>query len=76
MVCPCLKNMAIRDGKPYTDDYTYLASTWATPQLTIYAEDDEGVFDCEETVDCYIMESQTKYTSSTKFPEHLIKEFK
>ena len=68
--------MILVDGKPYADDYTYLASTWATPQLIIYAEDDEGVFDCEETVDCYIMESQTKYTSSTKFPEHLIKEFK
>ncbi len=30
------------DGKPYTDDYTFLASTWATPQLLL----DGKLFDC------------------------------
>lgn len=36
------------DGKPYTDGYTYLASTWGTPQLLINGK----VFDC------YVMESE------------------
>lgn len=37
------------DGKPYMNDYTYLASTWATPQLLV-----EG-----KLFDCYVMESET-----------------
>ena len=36
----------LTDGKPNTTDYTYLASTWATPELNI-----DG-----ETIDCFIME--------------------
>lgn len=41
----------LRDGKPVPadDTYTYLASTWATPQLDI-----DG-----EVIDCYVMESAT-----------------
>lgn len=47
------------DGKPVFDDYTYLASTWATPELCI---DDE-------IMDCYVMESETEWNSDTKWPE-------
>ena len=63
--------MILENGKPYTSDYTYLASTWATPQLIIY--DAHG--DIEEAIDCFVMQSQTKYGSGTQFPEHLISKF-
>lgn len=47
------------DGKPVFDDYTYLASTWATPELDI-----DG-----EIIDCYVMQSETEWDSGTKWPE-------
>lgn len=47
------------DGKPYTDDYTYLASTWATPQLLA----DGKLFDC------YVMESEASdWDAYTQWP--------
>lgn len=51
------------DGEPNFDDYTYLASTWATPELEI-----DG-----ETIDCYIMEDKTDWDSGTKWPEEALK---
>lgn len=63
--------MILVDGKPYTDDYTYLASTWAKPQLIICSGSHDD-YDCCETIDCYTMDSQTEYDSDTKFPKHLI----
>lgn len=39
-----------KDGKPVVDDYTYLASMWATPGIEI-----EG-----KTYDCYIMETEAR----------------
>lgn len=48
-----------RDGKPVTNDYTYLASTWATPEIEI-----DGT-----TMDCYRMESETPgWDAGTKWP--------
>lgn len=47
------------DGKPTEDGYTYLASTWATPEL-----DMDG-----EIVDCYVMESETEWGCDTRWPE-------
>jgi hypothetical protein len=50
----------LRDGEPVTDSYTYLASTWATPELDI-----DGV-----TFDCYTMQSKTaNWDAGTKWPE-------
>lgn len=52
------------DGKPNTEDYTYLASTWATPELNV-----DG-----DIIGCFIMESEvpeewgTGY-SDVKWPE-------
>lgn len=66
--------MILIDGKPVTDDYTYLASTWATPQLIIYSDKDDGLFEYEETIDCWINSSETSYNSETTFPDHLAKE--
>lgn len=43
--------------EPIYDSYTFLASTLATPILKM-----DG-----ESFDCYIMESQTNYTSETKW---------
>lgn len=67
--------MILIDGKPNTEDYTYLASVWAKPQLIVYSDENDGIGDYEEVIDCYIMKSQTTYTSGTTFPEHLIKQF-
>ena len=41
----CTGGEIFTDGKPDMDSYTYLASTWATPELEI-----DG-----EKIDCYIM---------------------
>ena len=70
--------MILVDGKPVTDDYTYLASTWTTPQLIVYPDeytDQDGLYDYEETIGCWIKGSETSYDSGTVFPPHLIKEF-
>ena len=61
----------LSDGKPYTDDYTYLASTWAKPQLIIMDSSGCDFDDCE-TIDCFVMEGETKFNESTKFPQDLI----
>ncbi|TVY09828.1 hypothetical protein [Paenibacillus cremeus] len=51
------------DGKPDYDDYTYLASTWAAPELKI-----DG-----EYIDCYLMQSETdNWDSETKWPQSAI----
>ena len=48
-----------KDGKPCTDSYTYLASTWSTRQLKISGK----------MYDCYRMESETPgWGAKTKWP--------
>lgn len=50
----------LRDGEPVLDPGTYLASTWATPELEI-----NGVVE-----DCYRMESEAPgWNSGTVWPE-------
>lgn len=46
-------------GAPILDDYTYLASTWATPELDI-----DG-----DVTPCFKMEADTDWGSDTKWPE-------
>lgn len=47
-------------GEPVIDDYTFLASTWAVPELCI-----DG-----EVIPCYRMKSETPgWNSGTKWPE-------
>lgn len=49
------------NGKPFLDDNTYLASTWAVPELQID--------DCK-VIPCYKMKSETpKWDASTKWPK-------
>lgn len=49
-----------RNGQIVEDDYTYLSSTWATPELRM-----DG-----HTVDCYKMQSEVpEWGSDTKWPE-------
>ena len=50
-------------GKPDKHSYTYLSSTWATPELDL-----DG-----EIVECYVMQSQTKWGSGTKWPASALK---
>lgn len=47
------------DGKPVTEDYTYLASTWAPPVLIIGGKE----------IECYKMDTETDWDCSTKWPE-------
>lgn len=47
------------NSNPVLDTYTYLASTWATPEINLDG-DVEG---------CYLMESETEWNESTKWPE-------
>ncbi|MGB2578189.1 hypothetical protein AAIR98_000882 [Elusimicrobium simillimum] len=53
-----------KDGKPTMDEYTYLASTWATPEIDI-----DG-----EIFECYKMQSQApKWGPQTKWPKSALK---
>ena len=45
-------------GKIVEDEYTYLSSNWATPQMLI-----DG-----EYRDCYLMQDETSWDSDTKWP--------
>ncbi len=48
-----------RNGKIITDDYTFLASTWAVPELCV-----DG-----EIIPCYKMKHEVpKWSSDTKWP--------
>ncbi|CAB3784569.1 hypothetical protein [Pararobbsia alpina] len=59
----CTGDVIFRDGKPYLGGYTYLASTWATPEL-----DMDG-----DVVPCYRMESEVPdWDESTKWPEQVL----
>ena len=51
------------DGKPDFDSYTFLASTWATPEIYI-----DG-----ECYDCYKMKSETEWNADTRWPESALK---
>lgn len=51
-------------GEPNLDSYTYLASTWAVPELEIG----------DEVIDCFRMQSETPgWDSETKWPESALK---
>ena len=53
-----------RNGEPVTDEYTYLASTWATPELEM-----DG-----EVEPCYRMQSEVpEWDSDTKWPYSALK---
>ena len=47
------------NDKPVYDESTFLASIWATPVLEI-----DGT-----PIECYVMESETDWNESTKWPE-------
>lgn len=52
-----------RDGQ-VVDDYTYLASTWATPELSL-----DG-----EIIDCWLLKSETDdWDAKTHWPESALK---
>ena len=51
------------DGAVVTDDYTYLKSTWAMPELEM-----DG-----EVVPCFVMKHETTWTAKTKWPESALK---
>jgi hypothetical protein len=53
-----------RDGEPVRSEYTYLASTWATPELEM-----DG-----DVEPCYRMQSEVpNWDSDTKWPDSALK---
>lgn len=58
-------------GRVVKCDYTYLASTWATPVLVLYY-DDEELFERVE-IECWVMEGETEYNAETKWPKSALK---
>jgi hypothetical protein len=48
-----------RDGKPVTDEYTYLASLWAVPVLVIG----------DEEIPCWRYADECGYDMDTKWPD-------
>ena len=57
---PALQVRTDEDGKPVMDDYTFLASTWAVPELDI-----DG-----DIVECFRMEHEVPgWGSDTKWPK-------
>lgn len=60
------------DGKPVMDDYTYLASTWATPILVLTDNDYKTT-----EIECFKMQSETPdWDAETKWPDSALKRFK
>ena len=55
------------DSKPITDDYTYLASTWATPVLII---------DLKNPIECWRWEDECEWDEYTKWPLSSLRIFK
>lgn len=55
----CTAGHIFIDGKPDMEDYTFLASTWATPVLTIGETD----------IECWRYEDQCEWDSHTKWPQ-------
>lgn len=51
----------LKDKKPYTEDYTFLSSTWATP---IIIGDDDQAFECW----CWKDDCVEGWDSDTKWP--------
>ena len=47
-----------KDGEIVEDEYTYLASSWATPMILV-----DGCYR-----DCYVMQSETEWHCGTKWP--------
>ena len=57
------------DGEIDNDDYTYLASTWATPVLVL----GEADYNAEE-IECYRMQSETPgWDEHTKWPKEALR---
>lgn len=56
----CTGGTIYEDGKPVMDDYTYLASTWAVPELNM-----DG-----DIMECFRMEHEVPgWDSDTKWPK-------
>lgn len=49
------------NGKPNTEDYTYLSSNWATPTLILTINGES------ESMDCYTTEEKSRFGSDSKW---------
>ena len=53
-----------KDGKPYFDGYTFLASKWAEPVIAI---------DDSTAISCWVYDADTEWDEDTKWPESALK---
>lgn len=56
-----------QDGKPVSDDYTYLASNWAIPTLIFSWGEKE-----QESIDCWVEENK-RFNSNSQWDEQSLK---
>lgn len=61
------------DGQPVCNGETYLASNWATPVLELFFKKDGETKYTVETLECYVMESQTQWNAETQWPLSSVK---
>lgn len=55
-----------RDGKPVSDEYTFLGSTWAEPKLIVDEED----------IPCWVYADECDFDENTKWPESALNKLK
>lgn len=70
---PCTGGTILENGEPVMDDYTYLASTWATPVLSYQDDEDEKNVDGVVEFPCFVMEHETEWNEKTKWPESALR---
>ena len=54
------------DGEPFTEDYTYLMSFWATPVIVTPTDDDE---DEENIIPCWCYKTECEWDAYTQWPD-------
>ena len=54
----------LEDGKPFTEDYAYLASFWATPVLIYKDEDGE-----DAVIPCWCYKTECEWDAHTLWPD-------
>ena len=56
-----------QDGKPFLDDYTYLASNWATPTLVLSWDGEE-----QEEIECFT-DDKSRFDYNSKWDNKSLK---
>ena len=62
------------DGEPFTEDYTYLLSFWATPVMVIPTDDDEDD-DEDNIIPCWCYKTECEWDAHTQWPDSALQIF-